>query len=143
MQLYLKWDSDMVSFCEFEKFCSLQRTPFLKSTSERLLLYHESSSLDELKKLPVFDDSEFNKLMSLSTLNRISLPKWISQMVFPVLLMFYIAFLQFSRVIFASYSSTNFWTMVFLKSGVFPCYIHMIWKNQFYWVQLRISDLKL
>ena len=65
----------MMSFCQFEKFCSLQRTPFLEKTSERLLLYQTFSSLDELKKLPLSDDSEFNELMTLSTFMKISLPK--------------------------------------------------------------------
>ena len=62
----------MVSFCEFEKFCSKQGTPFLQNTSELLLQYHKSSSLDELKELPLSDNSEFNELMTLSIFNRIS-----------------------------------------------------------------------
>ena len=106
------------------KFFRLQRTHFLQSTSWLLLLYHKFSLIDALKKLPLSDDSEFNKIKTLPTYCRRSVPKSTSREAFLLFLVCNTAFLLFSQVTFASVSSTDF------LMSVDCCFslVHLIWQ---------------
>ena len=99
-----------VFLCNFvtSKFFRLQRTHSLQNTSWVLLLYHKFSLTDAPKKSPVSDDSEFNKIKTLPTYCRRSVPKSTSQEAFSIFLICNTAFPLFPQVIFASVSSTNF-----------------------------------